>query len=152
MLRHSKQISLFNAAMFSVCLIVGGCGSSGADDQPELGTVRGVVSLEGEPLSGVSVTFQPVDGRPAAGVTNSEGVYELTYIRDTKGCKTGTCRVSIANEADVIDELEQEGDDFEQVVSDVETLEIPAKYNAKTKLSVNVQPGENTFDFDLSET
>lgn len=152
MSRHWKHTYCSAVAMLAVCLSMTGCGASAVKDQPELGTVRGTISLEGTPLPGVSVTFQPVDGRPASGVTNTEGEYELVYIRNTMGCKTGTCHVSIANDAEVADELEQEGDGFEQVVSDTASVEIPAKYNTKTELTANVQPGENTFDFDLAES
>ncbi len=75
-----------------------GCGGGG--DQPELGQVTGTVTLDGKPLVGVAVVFQPENGRPARGMTDAEGKYELTYIRQTKGTKVGMNRVEIAPSED----------------------------------------------------
>ncbi len=75
-------------------LLLSGCG--GSSDQPELGEVTGTITFNKQPLVGVAVVFQPENGRPARGMTNAEGKYELTYIRQTKGSKVGPNRVEIA--------------------------------------------------------
>lgn len=71
----------------AVVLILTGCG--GVPDQPPLGTVTGVITLDGKPLEFVEVTFSPEVGRPSDGDTNSLGEYELTYVQDIKGAKVG---------------------------------------------------------------
>ena len=45
-----------------------GCGGS---DEVELGTVSGVVTLDGAPLRGVFVTFQPQGFPPSSGSDQS---------------------------------------------------------------------------------
>lgn len=125
-----------------------GCGG-GMNDQPELGQVKGTVTMDGSPLAGVSVTFSPDSGRPATGKTDVAGNYELIYIRNTPGCKLGHNTVIISNSGEE-DEMEQEGDD-PVVTANSDENEIPAKYNNKTTLEAEVQPGENTFNFDLKK-
>lgn len=130
-------------------LFLSGCGPS---DQPELGEVTGVITLDGKPLSGIAVVFQPANGRPARGTTDAEGKYELTYIRQTKGTKVGPNRVEIApseeGEAD-----ESEADDGESQPARKQSKsakpKIPARYNARTELNADVKAGKNTFDFKL---
>lgn len=50
----------------AVVLFAGGCGSGVA--LPELGTVSGVVTLDGKPLPGVTVKFVPANGRTSSGL------------------------------------------------------------------------------------
>lgn len=79
-------------AMGIPLLLLIGCGSS---DQPELGTVSGSVKLDGKPLSHVEITFAPDVGRPSYGETGDDGMYELIYIRDTKGAKIGKHTITV---------------------------------------------------------
>lgn len=69
-----------------------GCGS---DDQPELGKVSGLVTLDGKPLPHVEITFAPDVGRPSYGETADDGKYELNYVRDIQGAKVGRHTVTI---------------------------------------------------------
>lgn len=78
--------------LFVIPILLIGCGRG---DQPDLGTVTGVVTLNGAPLSHVEVTFVPEAGRPSYGETDNDGKYELTYIRDTKGAKVGKHTISV---------------------------------------------------------
>lgn len=147
-------------ALAVVLTVASGCGDS---DQPELGLVSGTVTLDGAPLNNVAITFVPDDGRPAMGKTDFDGTYQLTYIRDTLGCKLGHNRVQIGNtdetemEMSLEEELglELEGDELDQEPTKQGSSKsapgrIPARYNTKSELEANVQPGENTFDFNLS--
>lgn len=130
-----------------------GCGGANLDDQPELGQVTGKITLEDQPLAGALVTFVPESGRPATGKTNKEGVYELTYIRETMGCKTGRNKVMFTVVSEEEDTEEMEGDDFDQSrpKAKAATKELPARYNTKTELFADVQPGPNTFDYQLKK-
>lgn len=143
------------AAALSVMLLsLTGCG--GPSDQPDLGQVHGTITLDGKPLSGIAVVFQPDNGRPAHGRTDAEGKYELTYIRDTRGTKIGRNRVEIAPS----EEGEEENESAE-TDPDTESRpakrpfksgksKIPARYNIKSELEADVKPGDNTFDFELT--
>lgn len=145
-----KQLSAVLIAFSFVCSNFSGCGVG--SDQPELGEVKGFVTFEGKPLSGASISFIPEDGRPATGVTDQEGKYELMYIRDTPGCKVGRNKVVIRTFAEGEDEIEQEGDDAAPTQSPKATKEVlPPKYNDQTELEAQVEPGKNTFDWELKK-
>jgi hypothetical protein len=127
-----------------------GCG--GPSDQPELGQVTGMITLDGKPLVGVAVVFQPDSGRPARGMTDQDGKYELTYIRQTKGTKIGPNRVEIApteeGEADEFENSDEEGAAAAKPAKSGKP-KIPARYNLQSELKADVKAGDNTFDFKL---
>lgn len=125
--------------LFTLCLcLTAGCGGGAGSDQPDLGTVTGVVTMDGDPLSGVTVTFTPTEGRPSNGVTDEAGKYELGYLRDIKGAVIGTHSVSITTPQEAPTPPGQKYKD-----------PIPAKYNAQTTLTEEVKAGDNTIDFKL---
>lgn len=113
------------------------CGSS---DQPELGQVSGTVTMDGKPLPNAQVVFSPEKGRPSMAITDESGKYALTYIRDVKGAVPGKHTVRIT--AVRVSTSDREG------AAPVKEP-IPAKYNANTTLTAQVEPGENTVDFAL---
>lgn len=145
-----KRNHLLMLSMMAFCVSVAGCGGAGSD-QPDLGLVKGVISFEGQPLPGASVTFMPVSGRPASAKTDDAGYYELVYIRNTPGCKTGMNKVVITSMSEGEDEMELEGDDVLVDTTKPVKEKVPARYNVKTELKVDVKPGENNFDFDLKK-
>ncbi len=127
-----------------------GCG--GPSDQPELGQVTGTITLDGKPLSGTAVVFQPDNGRPAKGITDAEGKYELTYIRQTKGTKVGPNRVEITPSEDgEVEESENADEESKSATkrSNSGKPTIPARYNVRSELKADVKAGKNTFDFHL---
>lgn len=135
----------------TLCLSLSGCGGS-VDDQPDLGLVKGIVTLDGQPLSGAAIAFLPDSGRTAFGTTDENGYYELNYIRDTMGCKLGHNKVAITTLTDSLeDDNELEGDDVQIKAKAVKEI-LPAKYNKKTTLEAVVKPGENQFDFKLTKS
>ncbi len=75
-------------------LFVVGCGGS---DQPELVPVSGKVTLEGVPVSGASVLFQPdAGGRPGTGVTDENGIYHISsYGQPKDGTVAGVHKVAV---------------------------------------------------------
>lgn len=76
----------------AIPLLMLGCGGG---DQPELGTVFGMVTLGGQPLANVEITFAPKVGRPSYGESGADGMYELVYIRDVKGAKIGQHTITV---------------------------------------------------------
>jgi hypothetical protein len=125
------------ATMRSTVFVVGllaavaGCGSS---DRPELGTVSGVVTLDGAPLSGALVVFTPDgQGRSSLGTTDVEGRYELVFLRDIMGANLGRHLVRITTATE-----ENGGREV-----------LPGRYHAASELSAEVVAGSNTIDFAL---
>ena len=144
------QYGCLPVALSILLLSSSGCG--GPSDQPELGQVSGTITLDGKPLGGVAVVFQPDNGRPATGVTDKDGKYELRYIRDTMGTKIGHNRVEIApqeGEDDPAEAVTDEAGPSAQPPSPSRKPRIPARYNIRSELEADVKPGENTFNFDL---
>jgi hypothetical protein len=73
-------------------LFLSGCGSSGPVP------VRGVATLNGQPLPYGQVAFQPTDlnvGRPALARINSDGTFAATTFKDGDGLLPGTYRMAV---------------------------------------------------------
>ncbi|WP_145346853.1 transthyretin-like family protein [Rosistilla ulvae] len=134
LLSVSPQRSVFAAAVLTLALV--GCSGS---NLPELGSVTGVVTYEGQPVPSAIVTFQPQEGRPSVAMTDDEGKYELLFVKDTPGALLGDHKVTISNESAM------EGD---QSPNDAMPL-LPAKYNSQSTLTALVEPGSQTIDFPL---
>lgn len=131
--------------VFVLLLLTGvfsGCG--GPSDQPELGTVSGVVTLNGTPLPNATVTFLPESGRSSVGITDETGRYELQYTNDAAGAKVGPHTVSIST---LGASSSSEVSGSSEVAASVE--QVPPQYNAQSTLKEDVQAGDNTIDFDL---
>jgi len=103
-----------------------GCGD--ASDQPELGEVSGLVTIDGKPLPGVMVIFRPETGRSAMATADAEGNYELQYLDGVPGCKLGPNKVTFAWPPDTPD-----------------AVPLPEKYSGKLGFDVEVKPGSNTI-------
>lgn len=122
-----KRTAFMILSLFATIL---GCG--GPSDQPPLGKVSGKVTLDGQPLEGVIVNFQPSTGRAATAETDASGKYELIYIYGTNGAKVGVNKVSFRWPDGV------EG-----------KRAIPKKYTGATDIVAEVKSGRNTFDWEL---
>jgi len=125
------------AVLATLALSGVGCGERG----PEVGEVRGLVTLDGSPLANAQLVFTPATGRPSTGVTGEDGRYELVYLRDQKGAVLGkhTVRITTLQRS-----TSDRGEDppFRE--------KIPPQYNEVTTLSTEVHSGENTCDFALT--
>jgi hypothetical protein len=128
--------------VFCVILILSltGCGGGG-EPIPELAQVTGVVTMDGAPLDGAKIIFEPQQSadkarrRASSATTESDGSYTLQYNSDASGATPGSHKVLISK---MPDDPEQAGEQL-----------IPAKYNNKTELTAEVKEGDNSFDFDL---
>ena len=110
--------------------LLGGCG-----DGVRLGDVTGTILLDGRPLPGALVTFEPERGRLSAGQTDESGRYLLRYDSGRQGAVVGghTARITA-----------QTTDDGSSAA-----VPIPSRYNARSPYKVEVQEGDNVFDFAL---
>jgi hypothetical protein len=90
-MRMFKPWLLLGLFLCPVLLATAGCGNQ------SLNKVEGVVTLDGVPLSGATVSFMPVEqGRAAAGMTDSAGNFRLTTFRTDDGALAGDYRVIVA--------------------------------------------------------
>lgn len=132
--------------LFSLPFLFLQIGCSDRGDRPDLATVSGTVTLDGNPVDSARVIFMPTEGsapRGAIGVSDTEGNYELIYINE-KGCPPGKFKVAITTRG-------QKYDDQGKFVGAREES-IPAKYHNenKTKLTAVISlDDENVVDFPL---
>src|SRR5437868_6979200 len=95
-MRMPRPWALLVLLLSSVLLTSAGCGG------PNLSKVEGVVTLDGAPLPGATVSFMPVGGgRAAAGMTDSAGHFQLSTFRTDDGALAGDYRVIV-----VVDDTE----------------------------------------------
>lgn len=120
-----KHCLIFATLFFTASMLIG-CGSKG--DRPELGRVKGKVTLDGTPFDGVTIVFQPDNGRAGTAIVEKDGSYDLLYAYKLHGAKVGPCSVS-----------------FQWPTGSSPTRAIPKTAEFKKE----VKAGRNTFDFEL---
>jgi hypothetical protein len=134
-LNHPARALAFAVA---VAPFLWGCGGSGVD----LNRVKGTVMLDGNPLPDARVIFTPKEGgRPAYGVTDARGNYDLGYTTEGMGTPPGEYVVSIRT----FRAPEEDLDTGEMTPAVAET--VPSVYNSPSTLTVTVP--SDTYDFDL---
>ena len=121
--------------LFAV-LLAAVTGLAGCSSGPDLGSVTGKVTLDGQPAEGLEVEFEPkqAGGTSAIGYTQADGSYELYYPGNHPGAPPGEYTVRIrGSETD---------DPTQQKV-------VAPRYNMESELSATVESGANTFNFDV---
>lgn len=144
-----------------------GCGENYNTSQ-----VTGRITLDGAPIAGASVTFQPVEGgtgMPAVGMTDDNGEYSVTDMRGGdfgSGAVPGDYMVGIQwfapSSTATASATSEDGDDATEEASETAKgdhnkvtgpeSKLPEKYqNPKTsELTASVASGSNEFNFELS--
>jgi len=158
-------------ALLAVCVcFVLGCSPSGGETI-DTEYVEGIVTLDGQPVEGATVTFMPVtqgQGVSAVGKSDAEGKVKLTAVGAGAG-KTGEAGAGtvegeyyvgvIKTEAEdelTEEEAEEQGVELpEQTGPPTEgkiTYIVPKKYgDPKTSgIKVTVKKGENTVPIELT--
>ncbi|MGL4554529.1 MAG: hypothetical protein ACRC33_25475 [Gemmataceae bacterium] len=125
----------------SVLAAAAGCGGGST------ASVSGVVTLNGKPLEGASVSFTPMSADPNAvggsyGKTDARGRYQFkTVAGNANGAAFGKHRVAIS----LYKENEQNPDGAGGTTS------LPVKYNAESDLTFDVPSGgTEKADFALA--
>jgi hypothetical protein len=132
----ARERIAFRVALGTLLLWVVGCGPD------NVGQVSGTVRLDGQPLEGAYVEFQPVAGNsPSRGVTDATGQYTLKYTREIEGAELGEHTVRITTYAG--------GDPDAEPPKPPVPEKVPRKYNAQSELKAKVEKGSNTADFEL---
>jgi len=126
----------FITDILPVCFVLlvissAGCSKSG----PQLAPVTGRITLDGAPLANADVLFQPDDATPPSSArADAEGRYVLAYKRGVMGGHLGSNTVRITISPDVVPNPPN----------------IPARYNAESKLTKEIKSGQNEFNFELT--
>jgi hypothetical protein len=129
-----KLNSIWILAVLGYCLA--GCTSDSSQ-----GNVEGTVTLDGQPLTSGIIRFVPVDGRsPTADATITEGAFSLKM-------PVGAKRVQIMAPK-VVGKRQMYQTPDSPTVDIVEEL-LPARYNVRSELTIDVKPGTQQGDYEL---
>ena len=125
-----------------------GCGSS----EYPLAPVSGVVTLDGRPLEGARISFQPRAsggklhaGPPSYGETDADGRFSLHTFYGNDGAVVANHRVCISTE-----KAKPNPDGSDNIIILAEER-LPARYHNRSKLEFTVQEsGTDQCNFDLT--
>lgn len=158
---NSSFIRSFAPAFLLVATIgTAGCDTTPRMDYSSVGLVdaHGTVTLDGQPLPAAVVTFDSPEGTFSYGLTDAEGRYELQFDSDMQGVAPGPKTVRISTTRKILG-LNSEDEGEEGEVSEEEAAtptggadqeKVPAKYNEKSELTVEVTADRTQYDFDLT--
>ncbi|QDT65425.1 hypothetical protein [Calycomorphotria hydatis] len=121
--------------------VIAAAGCSGSDG-PERGDVVGAITFEGEPLPAGVIHFEPDNGAPVI-VKVTDGKYRTD---SSHGAVTGRNVVKITA-------TKKTGKQIKNIMGEMEDeyiQYIPKSFNEETTLEVEVSPGHNNFDFNLT--
>jgi hypothetical protein len=93
-MRICRRCALLGSVALVAVLTNLGCSKG------NLSKVEGIVTLDGKPLPGATVSFVPVnkEGKPAFGRTDKDGSFRLTTIRTDDGAQPGEYQVVVVVE------------------------------------------------------
>lgn len=123
------------AVLLATASLVAGCGG-GSDVQP----VTGTVTFDGQPIESGRIMFRETGGQQrafSAEITNGK------YATETS---TGAMRVEVIASRLVPGKFDESNPGEKVPMGE---MYIPEKYNSRSQLTAEIQPGENTVNFDL---
>jgi hypothetical protein len=151
-------------------LSIVGCGDSGPKEAP-VAKAKGIVTYQGKPVSGATVTFiKEGANRTGAGVTNSEGRFEISTYANNDGAIIGDHVVTVikktaesTNAAPTQPKTPEEmaaamakfkaGQESAAETKKEMAGELPKKYSSPASTSlkaiVSSDSGKNDFKFEL---
>lgn len=163
------RYSTKNLALWLLCSCL--AGTLGCQGESSLPTeyVEGVVTLDGTPVEGATVAFQPVtdgQGMSASGYTDANGVYKLTAIGGTEEGKPAVDAGTLPGEYYVMvmkaeaetgisqEEAEESGEKYSAPTGGKNpkmTYHVPKIYQnpRKSGLKVTVKEGDNEIPLEL---
>ncbi len=144
---------LWLALISSAFVLFVGC----ADGRLETEPVSGVITLDGVPLAGASVSFSPKmagQGAIGFGKTNEKGEYIIQAMngRPDEGTLPGEYAVTVKKYKEVPTGRKVAAPGSGEMVDEMKgVLMLPEQYasSKKTPFSATVVKGKNRFDYDV---
>jgi len=131
-----------------------GCGNSRL---PGLVPAAGVITLNGEPIEGVTISFVPLstsgDARTATAVSGTGGKFAMSTLDPNDGILPGNYRVSVSKKTGIGGDTSAFSNERAVVQDSRQTINhLPAKYSSgsATDLSVSIPPkGDKNIEIKL---
>ncbi len=145
---RSRRTDLFHTAWvgfgsLSLTLLATGCSEE--QKTPQF-PVSGNVTFDGKPLEKGSISFLPSAAGPAASAPIEEGTFSIDR---SLGPGQGAYKVEIVSIQSTGKQVASP-DDPNETIEETRNI-IPARYNARSELLVQVQAvGDNSYRFDIS--
>lgn len=140
-----QRSQLFSIVTFVFCLTAAGCGGDGFSVVP----VSGVVTLDGKPLAGARIGFEPrategLNAGPGSyGETDGQGRFELVTLHGRKGAVAASHRVTIST-------YRAEQDRETGAMRTVSEERVPQRYSEREPLEFTVpKEGTAAANFEL---
>jgi hypothetical protein len=135
---------------------ISGCGG-GVDDAPAIAPVKGVVTLDGQPVTSGTITFVPAStmgtsGPASTAEISSDGTYTLAAAAGL-GAVIGNHWVSV--ECPVVEGINSSSADGVAPVNvSAAPCNIPARYGVarSSGVTVEVKEGENDIPIELTSS
>ncbi len=140
---RSPTVALLTCALMS--LGIAGCSGGGGEAEPELVPVSGTVTLDGDPVEGVSVMF----GGVSLGTSDETGHYELSYQGKKPGVPVGS-HVVMCEKWVMPDGSVYRSDEAMSPMDAGATQVLPVQYTgADSTLVKEVPEGGGTIDIEM---
>jgi hypothetical protein len=150
--RHQSRAShvLRWGAVAAIAIALMGC--SGKGDGRARQAISGTVTVDGDPLKGGYLVFEPLAGQATqSGGMIADGQFN---VPEKHGAVPGAYSVAIFAEGVAPSTAAEPGTpEYERAIAASKTKQIviPERYNVKTQLTADVQLGEkNYFEFSLT--
>lgn len=158
-IRSSLPVLTMHLLRTSFLLICAGCGSSaGMTDYSalKLVPVSGRVTLDGKPMSSVTVIFESDDGTWSSGSTDEDGRYRMQFNSEVEGVVPGRKIVRVyrrTNSGDSDDESPSENGPSEATKEstkrEADFLRVLPHYGRRSKLTADVHAETRELNFEL---
>ena len=124
---------MFCGGWLALLAVLSGCGG---DDK--FGTVSGTVLVDGQPVKGLEIIFEPqfAGGAPSIGFSDERGKYTAMFTADRAAVMVGQHIVRVSGV--------QYGEGTTNVLA-----KIPPRYGPESELVVDITPGSNTYDINI---
>ncbi len=157
-----SRVVLGSVLCGGILIGVVGCGSSGDPDRPKTAPTSVIVTYNGQPASGATVTFHPASSQQqgAVAITDAQGRAEMWTFDPGDGVIPGAYKVTVSKvtAGSLPDPDTTSPEEYkrleEQLASQPPKHELPEKYsNAATSgLTADVaESGDNNITFDLKD-
>ena len=127
---------------FGTVVVLGLAMVAGCHQNADLGTVAGIVTVDGQPLANATVEFIPAEGSETRssydGTTDESGRYQLHFSAGKAGAAPGAYTVHI---------WPPEPNDDSPARAAPQLL---PQYSARSELTATVVAGSNSIDFPLA--